>query len=207
MLYNPCGFTEITSMTGKKYSGNGTFDVTVNHSQQGNFFDLIFVESAPSVNATWEPLDTHTAVPIVPGPGSAITFYLLLWTYGFTGPAGTNENGMEIDTASLTLDPAYTPTISLAAEASNFNINSVITNMLTGDSLTINLSLQFAKYVIINTKEKTVTLYDGSNQINAILDFPIRPEWLQLLPQQENEIVITEAGVVQFDFAWEDRSL
>lgn len=207
MLYNPCGFTEITSMTGKKYSANGVFDATIQHSEKGNLFDLVFIEPAPSAGAGWVALATHTAVAIVPGPGSAITFYLLLWTYGFTGPGGVNENGMEIGAASLTLDSTYTPSISLAAEASNFNVYSVITNVATGDSLTIDISLQFFKYVVINTKEKTVRLYDGSNQINAILDFPIRPEWFQLLPQQENEIIITESGEVQYDFAWEDRSL
>lgn len=207
MLYNPCGFEEITSMTGKKYSANGVFDVTVNQSELGNLFNMVFIESAPTAGAGWVALDTHTSIALVPGSVSARIFYLLLWTYGHTGPAGVNENGMEIDTASLTLDSNYTPFVSLAAEAVNFNIHSIITNTLTGDSLTVDLSLEFAKYVVINTKEKTVTLYDGSNQINAILDFPIRAEWLQLLPQQENEIEITEEGAVTYAFAWEDRAL
>jgi hypothetical protein len=207
MLYNPCGFDEITSMTGKKYSANGVFDVTVNQSELGNLFDMVFIESAPGAGAGWVALDTHTTITLTPGANSAKIFYLLLWTYGFTGPGGVNENGMEIDTASLTLDATYAPIISLASEATNFNIHSIITNTLTGDSLTVDLSLEFAKYVVINTKEKTVTLYDGSNQINAILDFPIRAEWLQLLPQQQNEIEIIEEGAVTYLFTWEDRSL
>jgi hypothetical protein len=207
MLYNPCGFEEITSMTGKKYSANGVFDVTVNQSELGNLFDMVFRESSPGAGAGWVALDAHTAIALVPGSVSARIFYLLLWTYGHTGPAGVNENGMEIDTASLTLDSNYTPVISLAAEAVNFNIHSIIANLLTTDSLTVDLSLEFAKYVVIDTKEKTVTLYDGSNQINAILDFPIRAEWLQLLPQQENIIAITEEGEVTYLFTWEDRSL
>lgn len=207
MLYNPCGFTDIVDITGKKYSANGVWTASFGQSLKGNLFDIIFFESAPTAGAGWVALDSHAAVTLTPGPNSAAIFYLLLFVSGFSGTGGVNANGMEFDVASLTLDSTYTPTVSLAAEASNFNVNSVITNLLTGDSLTINLSLEFAKYVIVNTKEKTVTLYDGSNQINAILDFPIRAEWLQLLPKQENEIEITEAGEVTFEFTWEDRSL
>ena len=207
LLNNPCGFSEIVDITGKKYSANGIWTASFGQSLKGNLFDIIFFESAPTAGAGWVALDSHSSVTLTPGPNSASAFYLLLFVNGNSGGSGVNANGLEFDTFSIILYPAYTPTISLAAEASNFDVNSVITNSTTGDSLTVSLSLEFAKYVIIDTKEKTVTLFDGSNQINAILDFPIRAEWLQLLPQTTNEMEITEAGEVTFEFTWEDRSL
>jgi hypothetical protein len=207
MLHNPCGFVTLDSITGEKYSANGVFEAYLHQSQKGNLFDIIFSESAPGAGAGWVALDTHTAISLTPGPNSASAYYLMWWLYGFTGPAGINENGMEFGAATFTLDSNKTPTMSLAAEATNFNLHSVFTNAATGFSIEIDTSLPFLQYVIVNTKEKTVTLYDGSNQINAILDFPIRAEWFPLLPSEANAITITDAGNVTYLFTWEDRAL
>ena len=209
--YNPCGVVQANSITGKKYSANGTFSAQVNWSMFGISYNQILdlVESVPSPLLTWVSLDTHTNVVIPPALIDPYykAYYLQLRSYGFSGAGNDPANGIEFDLVDLELDPATTPTVTLASESTNFNAHSVLYNEATGFSLEIDISLQFLTYVVINTKDKTVTLYDGSNQINAIQDFPIRAEWFPLLPGQENEITITDAGNVQYDFAWEDRSL
>jgi len=157
----------------------------------------------------WVALDTHTSIVVPPITVDPFykAYYLRLWNFSFTGSVGTNENGMEIDGASFELDPDTTPTVELSGEATNFNLDTLFTNAATGLSLEIILSLAINTYVVIDTKRKKVTLYDGSNQINAIQDFPVRKDWFPLLPDQENIISITDSGDVRYDFAWEDRYL
>lgn len=207
MLYNPCGFVTLDTITGEKYSANGVFAAYLHQSEKGNVFDIVFSEAAPGAGAGWVALDAHTAISLTPGPNSASAYYLMWWLYGYTGPAGINENGMEIGAATFTLDSNKTPMISLAAEDSNFNLHSNLYNAATDLTIEIDISLPFLQYVIVDTKEKTVTLYDGSNQINAILDFPIRAEWFPLLPSEANAITITDLGNVTYLFTWEDRAL
>ena len=65
-------------------------------------------------------------------------------------------------------------------------------------------------FKIEEPKKTAVTAAANSpeiNQINAILDFPIRAEWFPLLPSEANAITITDLGNVTYLFTWEDRSL
>lgn len=205
-IYNPCGFTEITTLTGKKYADIAVFNAFMVWSMFGITYNSLFDESDPTPAGGWEALATHTNIPTPPISVDPYykAYYLQLWCYG---PGGASASAMEIGATTLEIDSAKVPTISLAAESTNFNLHSVITNAATGFSITIDVSLQFFTYITVDTKNKRVTLYDGSNQINAIQDFPIRAQWFPLLPMRDNAISITDEGNVQYVFTWEDRSL
>lgn len=207
-LYNPCGFVEITELTGKKRTANGTYSFDMLWAM----YDLtslgeIFAESIPTVGAGWVSLDTHTSIVVPPIDVDPFykAYYLEMLCLGFTGPTGTNENGTEIDGIILEIDPDTAPTVNLAAEAGNFDLDTVLSNAATGYSLEIILSMVEDTYMIVDTKRKKVTLYDGSNQIAAIQDFPVRKDWFPLLADQENVITIADNGLVRYEFSYEDR--
>jgi hypothetical protein len=125
---------------------------------------------------------------------------------GSTG--GVNKHSYhEFDDVTFVVDSTLVPTIAIASEASNFTLYSVLTNAANGYSMILSLSMPLNTSLIVNTKEKTITLEDGTNAINALIDMPVRLQWFPLLPSEPNDITITDAGQVMFDFAFEDRSL
>lgn len=209
-IYNPCGFTEIIEITGKKRSENGVFYAELTRSHNGVTYNTISgagEEPDPTPGGGWEALQNYDNISLPPLSGVAKAYYLQLVSMGFTGTTGTQQNGMEFGLVSLEVDSAQTPLITLGTPSTNREIHSIIYNAATGYSLEINFSLDFDSYLVIDTREKKITLYDGSNQINALQDFPIRAEWFPLLPGQANEITITEEGSVQYLFEWEERTL
>jgi hypothetical protein len=201
---------EIDEITGQKYSANGIFFSELYKSFNGITFHTIDgPESVPSPLLDWVALDTREDIALSLISGTQKVYYLQLYSIGYTGTVGTQQNGVEYGYVSLGLDPDQVPMVSMASleESENLSINSVISNAATGFSLQISLSLRFDAYVVVDTKNKKITLYDGSNQINAMQDFAIRQEWFPLLPGRENEITITDPGQASYQFDWEDRAL
>jgi hypothetical protein len=203
-LYNPCGFTHIT-VTGKKYRDTaiwfgslGSFSFRAD-SIAGAF--QVWTESSPSVINTWEALSSHSSVSL-----SGTRPVLLLTWYDRDTSNVIHKNSVEWEAATLVVDSTRVPTINIAAEQTSFNLNSVLSNAANGDTMELNLVMQIGNVLTVNTKEKTITLADGTNQINALQNMPVRADWFPFLPAQANLISITDAGQVTFDFAWEDRS-
>mgnify|MGYP006935506984 FL=1 len=118
-----------------------------------------------------------------------------------------HKNSIEFGAVTLVVDSTRVPTIDIAAEQSSFNLNSVLSNAANGYTMELNLVMQLGAVLTVNTKEKTITLQDGSNQINALQNMPVRLDWFPFLPSQDNDITITDAGEVTYVFDYEDRSL
>jgi hypothetical protein len=200
-LFSPCGITTITA-TGKKYRSLTTWEiVTLQKSTSGYTWETQWTEADPATDLVWEALDAHAAVAL----GATYNYIKLNMDTVPTLPAHSGYH--EIGDMTLGLDAAKVPTIVLASEASNFVLHTVMANAATGDIMALDLSMDLNLPLVINTKEKTVTGQDGTNQINALQGMPVRAEWFELLPAQDNVITITDAGVVTFLFELEDRAL
>jgi len=202
-LYNPCGFTTVTATGEKVWTENFFTPVwvvyTFEKSTDGVSYANVWTESAPPVGfISATALDSHSAVAL-----GATYNYLR-----FVSPETTAQSCrcMFLD-MTLAIDATKVPTINLATEASNFVLNSTLINAATGYSITISLSMTLGTSITVDTKNKTVTLYDGSNQINALQNMPIRLEWFPLLPSRANVITITDLAQVTYAFSYEDRTL
>lgn len=201
ILYNPCGFTTVTA-TGKKYrsvAASGSWPYYLfSKGNSGGAYTTVWTEAIPAGDGVNEDLSSHAAVALG-GTYPYLKFEILNATGGVYR--------CEIRDLTGVVDSAKAPTIAIAAEASNFVLNSVLTNAATGYSMTISMPMVLNTTLTVNTKEKTITLYDGTNQINALIDMPVRLQWFPLLPSEDNLITITDAGQVTYDFSFEDRSL
>lgn len=196
-LSHPAGMTDIT-VTGKKRTSSLSVAYNVFLIQSGHAVPAIWTESPPSTPNVWEALDTHSSVAL-PSNCFQISFYA--YAAGTTPPHSIYH---EIDTVTIGLD--WVPTVSMSAEVgTDVNIHTVISNAATGYDMTIDLVMASSDILTINTQDKTITLSNGSNQINSLIGMPIRAEWFPLLPSQANVISITEDSQIDVGFSWEDR--
>lgn len=199
-LYTPCGANYITVLGRKRWDGSFFWDTGMQKSLNGTTWSLAWAEPAPVALNTWSDLATHTNVDLL-GDNSYIKLY------GFPG-GGELSTLHEFDSVTVVGNAAKIPAITVSAEITIFlNLYSVFHNDATGFDMTLGFSLQSGQTVVVDTKNKTIKLNDGSNQINAMIDMPVRSEWFPLLPAQANLITITEAADVDFAFSYEDRSL
>jgi hypothetical protein len=204
-LYNPCGISHI-KMEGRKWQQSYVgWDPQVHISMDGTTFAFLWSESAPSLFATWQYLDVHDQDIV--SPFALYPFYFRFGNFGGVLVGNGVTQGHNYEAGDITVGVAYPPTISVSAEDDfSFTLNTTMTNS-AGYSMQIELPVKPGSYVIVDTKEKTVRYSDGSNQINAIVDMPVRTEWFPLVPGVDNDISITESGNVAFGFAWEDRAM
>jgi hypothetical protein len=213
-LVQPCGIL-VLSLTGQKYASatitslyTSRFNAMVSagflyEGTLGWMDNFLWHESVPSQPLTWEPLDNHSSVALAAGGREVLIFRTDTVSY-----INQEDCYCEIDEVTLELNTAKTPTVILSAIASlPINLHSVFSNSKTGDTMTVDLAMSIGKDLVIDVKNKTATLYDGTNAINSIQDMPVRAEWFELLPQVDNVITILEDGSVQYVFTWEDRSL
>jgi phage-related protein len=107
----------------------------------------------------------------------------------------------------ITAVPVNVPTVTVAAELSIIEVNSTITNDANDLAIQVIVVLTTSQVITIDTKNKTITLADGTNVINALQDFPVRPNWLPLEPGVVNGIDIVDAGHSTYTIAYEDGTL
>jgi hypothetical protein len=211
ILFQPCGIDAIT-VQGQKYASAADILTSRFNAQfsAGNVIDgmnwmdnFLWHEPNPSVSATWEPLATHEWYALAAGGREVIIFRTDTVSYLFQ-----EDCYCEVDVFVAELTSAKTPTVIISSVASlPINLHSVFSNSKTGDTITVDLAMSIGKSLVIDVKNKTATLYDGTNAINAVQDMPVRAEWFELLPRVDNVITITESGSVEYVFEWEDRSL
>lgn len=123
-----------------------------------------------------------------------------------------NACRVEVADVTLTLDSANVPTRTLGAEVTTvYDLNTVLKNDTTGESLTIRASIEEDQTLRIDTLNKTVTyLKDNSNRFAAMRltgSSPVRSQWLRL-QQGANTLSYTDVntGTVEVVIKWQGRN-
>jgi hypothetical protein len=91
---------------------------------------------------------------------------------------------VEVGGATVTLNSAETPTVSVYGELGNYSLGATITNTTTGEAIKLDFVMSLNQELEINCDQATVTyLADNSKQLPAltVLGAP-RRYWLRLVP-------------------------
>lgn len=197
-IVNPCGVSTIT-VTGKKFRTNVAYwdTMTFETSLNDSLWVTQWTETSPAV-LTLADLDTHTAVAL-----GATYPYLRFRIQKLL----TNTGNSNMEIRGITAVPVNVPTVTVASELSIVELNTTLTNAANGLSMQLILVMTSAQVITVDTKNKTIYLADGTNVINALQDFPVRPNWLPLEPGETNTISIVDAGHSTYEFAYEDGTL
>lgn len=189
----------------------------------GEKYNLVLGEAVLQYNASTTPkvqLTTWTTGYTIPATTVASTWQswsdnrALGATYYHIRMAVRTKNAAKVEAAdlTLTLDSSNTPTRTLGSEVSTaYDVNTVLKNNTTGESLTIRTSIDANQTLQIDTLNKRVTyLYDNSSRFaNMQLtgSNPIRTQWLRL-SQGSNTLLWTDAntGNISLVVKWQGRN-
>jgi len=109
---------------------------------------------------------------------------------------------LQVDISQLvvTFDPTYLPTIVVGAEEATYDLDLVLSNETTQESLLVQFPVMtIDKSLIIDSDEQTVIYSDdGSDRYGAVRRNAPRQRFLPLAPGT-NQIAITEAGMGTLD--------
>ena len=188
----------------------------------GQKYNLILNESYLYYNTSATPLaysTTWTGIYAIPATTVANTWQswsdsrALGATYYHVAIQVKTKNAARVECAdiTLTLDSSNTPTRTLGSEVTSvYDLNAVLKNDITGESITIRTQLEQNYTLQINTLDKTVTyLKDNSNRFPAMLltgsNF-VRGQWLRL-QQGANTLSYTDAntGTLNIVIKWQGR--
>lgn len=197
-LYQPCGVSTITETGWKlRLSQQGFASFTFQKSLNDSLWTIEWTETSPSPLAL-TALNTHSAVAL----GATYSYIRFVMNQ-----AQAIQQTSSKESTDITLVIVNTPTITVASEQSVLDLNTTITNPVNGLEMSIRLVMTAGQTLTVSVKNKTITLSDGTNQINSLQDMPIRPNWFQLEPGVLNSIGIVDSGHTLYDFAFEDRTL
>lgn len=202
-IRHPCLISNVNFQNGEKYSGNlnGIWDAgIVSWDEGGNGFEAEDSIAEPSSATTWESWSDSEAI----GNKKQVGFYLRCWD--------NIVAARRLEVADVTLTLANTPDITLGAEEDNYDLDCIIANTTTGESLRVYYPfLATGEIINVNTYDKTVTrTYTGTSEniYNALtlVEGP-RRDWLRLTPGN-NTLAYTEDGAtgVTVTVTWEKRN-
>ena len=151
----------------------------------------------------------------VPAPTNPVTYEA--WNYSGSAFSASDSVGIrlwlsgvcrvEAGDVTVTLNSAETPTVTVYAEQATYTISATLTNVTTGEDITIAFELELNQTLEIDTSAKTVTyLKDNSSQFQAVTPLPVRDQWLKLQPGA-NTIKLDDTGAVAMTLTttWRER--
>ena len=216
-LFNPCGIVNAAWTGGKVrvgLSGSG--------GQASTQFMLRYWERGRSFWSTQH--NWLTAIGYDPVPAT-LTWYSqggAGWLAGFGAvspsdwPVPAERIAMarysewsdfEMSGCTVTLYAAEVPLITVGAEQGNYELACTLTNQETGDAISVDIVMDLASGLEIDTEARTVTwLADNSGQFQALSFSSARRHWLRLLPG-ENVIRFDDTGTgnVTLVTTWRNR--
>lgn len=110
--------------------------------------------------------------------------------------AGQGQLVLALDQITLNFE-TVTSFVAAGVEVASYTLSAVMTNVTTGESITVRLPMVIGEDLVINTAERTV-LYQGANQYQAFQRDSVRLPWLRLAPGA-NTLQWTEANVAGMD--------
>lgn len=203
-ITQPAGITNANFANGQKYNlvlGEALIQYNTSTSPLvvGTTWTTWYTIPATTVANTWQSWSNSAALG-----GTYFHLHLLVKT--------KNSCRAECADVTLTIDSANIPTRTLGSEVTSvYDINVVLANDTTGESLTVRASIEQNQTLQINTLTKTVRyLKDNANFFAAMRltgTSPVRSQWLRMT-QGSNTLSYTDAntGNVSVVIKWQGRN-
>jgi hypothetical protein len=202
-LYNPCGVTNINVTNGEYYGQThlGSCYLSIKSSINGSTWSLLYLLLA-TCDASWRAWSQNVAL-------STGSKYVLVKSGidSYTAGYGSEQLWAEFADATVTLNSSYTPAITVGSEAGSGAVfTPTITNLTTGESITLTAAIGVDVTMTVNTTDKTLTLSDGSSRLDALALDEVRREWLRLMPGI-NVLNFSDTGTVklEIEIEWDRR--
>lgn len=154
-----------------------------------------FPEAKPAGAQSWTAGATHSAVAL----GS--TYRYLRWTIigSIAGNIANNLAAAEITSMTLARDSAKVPQLAYTgAGAGAYQLQCTITNVGTGDYITLDFTMATNDTLTVDCLNKNATSPTGANAIGCLTPNAKRNYWLTIEPPTANGGV-TNGGKLQFD--------
>lgn len=190
-FYNPCGITTVTA-TGEKYrklAGWATYAV-FQKSLNGKTWANVWSEASPASAATWTAWAAHSAVSL-----SGTYPYLRFMFQGQPVATADNEIDNECNSITVTVSSTLCPTGTISTEQSAYEFDGILTNITTGDYLTIKYTMELAQTLRYDTESERVTyMKDNTPARAAVIKSTDRFEAFPLLAGTANVLQWDDTG-------------
>jgi len=202
-LEHPAGITNV-AMDGEKFRSSAQWaaKARLQLSENGRLWnDSALAVASPAAAGAWTAWNFNGAL------GAAYRYVRLLLAGTLAGVADRTLS-VEVSNATLTLDSAAVPSVSLGAEMANtYHLDFRIRNATTGEMFALQYPIKLGQAVRIDCEQKTALSLEDNADIFRALDLPVQSEWMTLQPG-ENSLVFTEDGVadVDLEISWRDRA-
>lgn len=205
----PGGIDAIATMTGEKYREGSDWPTTeIQKSDTSAVYTTAQTIATPSASATWEAvsISSVTVNTNVPSEVSNVHFLRLIQT-GTLSALASNSASVEIEGCTLTLP--NTGIASIRAEGtSTYYLEAIITNVTTGDAITIVWPMKLNEMLIVDCDARTVTYQDGTNALAAITLNSDRVDWLNI-EYGSTQLMYEETGAAGLTVVleWKDKAV
>lgn len=200
---NPVGATHVASASGSKYRVSTDWPSTAAlQKYTGGAWANVTNQAMPASAASW------TAWSIGSTALGASCTTLRLHMNGSVKARADNYAALEMNAITLTLDSSRAPSVTFGAQQGNYDLDAVLTNTTTGDSLILRFLMGTGQTLTINCEDKTVIhATSGANARPALDTDTRRLQWMDC-PPGVNTFQWTESGVANCTIVttWRDRN-
>jgi hypothetical protein len=199
-LTHPAGITQVIYY-GDKYAttnnaGSWPAATGLQYLEPGAVWVTDVDETVPVIASVWETFGPSTAA--LGGTYEAVRFVI----DGTLDSVASAKAMMQIGTAFVTLDSNNLPSVSVGAEQSAYELDFVLDNDTTGESLRCHVPLGLNETLTVDCENKAVSLSDGG-RATVTLDSD-REAWLDL-GAGSNTLQFTDAGTVGLTLVTQHR--
>ncbi len=197
-IHVPIGITNI-SVTGQKYRQTTDWPtVVIQKSDDSVNWSNVLTVVSPTLTGFWGAISLSGA--------HGDEYSRLLMTGSLPASAG-NKALAELSGLTLTLDSGNEVDIFFKTEIAAYYLDATITNLTTGEAISLIYPMKTANSLVVDCQNKTITYVDGTNALQAITLNDERPDWMTFV-YGVNQLQYTENGVVNLtiDIDWVDEA-
>ena len=201
-LSHPAGVATVT-FTGEKYRYSTAFPTlaALQYQAATKAWATSVNETSPALAQTWTAF-TQT------NKSTGNRFNIRFIFSGSINAYASNYAAFAIESATLALTSANVPSITVAAETGNYQLDAKIENDTTSQLVEFDYPMLPNKTLTFDTNNKIVD-YEGTNAFSAFSLDDVRRDWLNITSGSGNILLWTSttSGSVTVNVKWRDRML
>lgn len=206
----PGGIDSITTMTGEKYRFSSDWPTTeIQKSTSSQTYQTAQAISTPASAGAWSSWSiTSLLFTTVVGAFPTIFFMRLLQS-GSLPALASNRADVEIEGCTIAVSGYGGCDVSVRSEyLSTYYLEAIITNVTTGDAMTLTWSMRLNEMLIVDCDARTVTYQDGTNALAAITLNSDRVDWLNI-EYGSTQLMYEETGAAGLTVVleWKDKAV